>query len=236
MDDKYFGAGKFLDVDEKYFESLEEILKMDIETRDFIYQFPVFVGQVNIGRYLFFYDLYKRVMDLSGHMADVGTFKGASFLFAAKLLKLFEPYNLTQVHGFDWFEGMIPSEQDDASQKNKYKADYAVLKRLVELQGLNDVAILHKMDVTKELEGFFADYPHFRFKWVFIDCGISDVLEKSLEHFWPRLVRGGVLIMDHYNCEVSPTESNWVDRFIGNNYIRQMPFNRQPTAYVIKEN
>lgn len=234
MQDKYFGWGKYSDIDKKYFDSLEIMLQMDIDKKDLIFQFPVFVGQVNLGRYLFFYDLYKQVLNLNGHIADVGTYKGASFLFMAKLIKLFEPYNTTQVHGFDWFEGMKPSTQDDLSQVNRYKADYEVLKKIIHIQSLEDVAILHKMDSTQELDTFFSTNPHLRFKMVFIDCGISGVLEKSLENFWPRLVKGGILIMDHYNSEVSRTESDWVDKFIGSNYIQQMPFNRQPTAYVVK--
>ncbi|OPX88183.1 MAG: hypothetical protein A4E53_02129 [Pelotomaculum sp. PtaB.Bin104] len=235
MRTQYFGWGKFLDVDKNYFESLEAILQLDIDKKDFIFQFPVFTGHVNLGRYLFFYDLYKKVLNLNGHLADVGTYKGASFLYMAKLVKLFEPYNTTQVHGFDWFEGMKPSEKDDPGQENKYKADYEILQKLIRWQNLNDVAILNKMDITKELDNYFELNSHLRFKMVFIDCGISEVLQKSLEHFWSRLVKGGVLIMDHYNCEVSPSESDLLEQYIGNNYVLQMPFNRQPTCYVVKQ-
>ena len=56
------------------------------------------------------------------------------------MVKLFEPYNNTQVHGFDWFQGMKPSEFDDKNQNNKYVADYDLLKRLIKLQSLENIA------------------------------------------------------------------------------------------------
>lgn len=227
---------KYKNVDESYFKYIETVLEDDqIDKKDIIYNFPVYVGQVNLARYLCFYDLYNQVSGLSGHIADIGTYKGASFLFMAKMVKLFEPYSITQVHGFDWFNGMEPSKIDDDSIKGKYVADYDSLMNMIELQNLKDVAVLHKMDITKELEDFMIKAPHLRFKYIFIDCGISDVLEKSLEVLWPRLVPGGVLLMDHYNCKVSPSESNILEKYIGENIIEQVKFTRSPTCYVIKK-
>jgi hypothetical protein len=228
------GWGKFSEVDEKYFSYIDKLLESDFPTKDLIYQFPAYVGQVNLARFLFFYDLYKQTIGLNGHIADIGTYKGASFLFMAKMIKLFEPYSPTQAFAFDWFQGMMPGKDDDKNQLGKYSAEYESLNKLVELQGLSDVAIINKMDVTCELAPYFKERPWMRFKFIFVDCGIEDVLESSLENFWPRLVNGGVLVLDHYNSEASPTESRILEKYIGNLSIRQAPFNRQPTCYVIK--
>jgi hypothetical protein len=226
---------KFESEDSDYFRYIDLLESMNVPTRDLVFQFPVFVGQVNLARYLYFYDLYKQVNSLNGHLADVGTFKGSSFLFMAKLLKLFEPYNTSQVHGFDWFQGMTPGTNDDQEQNNCYRADYETLQQLIKFQMLNDVAILHKMDITTELSSFMEYNPHLRFKMIFIDCGLEKVLDAALSEFWPRLVQGGILVMDHFNCEVSPTESRLVEKYIGRNRVLQIPFCRQPTAYIVKE-
>jgi hypothetical protein len=231
MKNEYEGWGKFKDVNSEFFTYLEELQTMDIDMKDFIYHFPVFVGYVNLGRFLFLYDLYKKVTELNGHIAEVGTFKGATLLFMSKLVKMFENYTSTQVHGFDWFMGMNPSEGTHAT----YKGDYEVLLKLIELQKLEDIAIVHKMDITKDLKGYFDEHYYLRYKIVLIDCGIKEVMEAALEQFWPRLVPGGILIMDHYNAEVSKDESDIVEKYIGDNYIRQVPFTRSPTCYVVKE-
>lgn len=231
MKNPYEGWGKFRDVNNEFFHYLEELQTMDIEMKDILYHFPAFVGYVNMGRFLFLYELYKKVTELNGHIAEVGTFKGATLLFFSKLVKLFENYTSTQVHGFDWFMGMNPSDGDKAT----YKGDYETLLKLIELQKLEDIAIIHKMDVTQELQGYFEEHPYQRYKIVLIDCGLKEVLNSSLEHFWPRLVPGGILIMDHYNAEVSKDESALVEKYIGDHSVRQVTFSRSPTGYVIKE-
>lgn len=232
---EYFGLRKYKDVDKNYFDYIDTIVKDDISAKDLIYQFPVYVGEVNLARHLFFYDLYKKCIKLNGHIADVGTFKGASFMFMSKLVKLHELYNQTQVHGFDWFKGMKPSKGDDINQKDKYMGDYETLKRLISLQGLDSVAQLHKMDITKDMKNFIEEHDYIRFKMIFIDCGIKEVMESALDYLYPKLNYGGILIMDHFNDESSPSESTILEKYIGKNKIYQMPYNRQPTAYVIKE-
>lgn len=182
---------KFEREDRIYFEYIEKLQEMNPPVKEVVYNFPVFVGQVNIARNLFFYELYKRVLNFSGNIAEIGTYKGASFLLWAKLIKIFEPYNMTRVYGFDWFQGMETGKNDNASTSGKYRADYDTLKKLVSLQDLDDVALVCKMDVTKELELFLEERPWLRFKLVFVDCGIENVLETALKCMWPRLVRGG---------------------------------------------
>ena len=235
MTQENFNRGKFSDIDKDYFYYIDELLKSNVDKKDLIYNFPVYVGSVNLGRFLFFYDLYKQIYELNGHIADIGTYKGASLLTFAKLVKLFEPYNITQVYGFDWFKGMQASSEDNSQYDGQYVADYEQLSKLIELQKLDNIAVLHKMDIEKETDDCMKDNPYMKFKLVFVDCGIKNVLEKSLENFWPRIINGGILIMDHYNGECSPAESNIVDKYIGKNHIKQMPFNRQPTGYIIKQ-
>lgn len=230
---------KYKKIDEEFHKNMEEILRLEDSKLDLIHHYPVYVGHVNIARHLFFYEMYKKCYELQGHIADIGTWKGASFLFMAKLVRLFENYNATQVHGFDWFKGMIPSKEDkdfDYSKEGaEYACEYEKLKKLIELQKLDDIALIHKMDLTKELGSFFEKRPHLRFKIVFLDCGIKKVLEESLKHFWPRLVNGGILILDHYNLENSPWENEIAEKYIGKNLVRQWSQTRQPSGYIIKE-
>lgn len=225
---------KFTKEDEIYFNYIEELDKYNYCSKDIIYDFTVFVGQVNLARFIFFYELYKKVLELNGDIADVGTYKGASFLLMSKLVKIFEPYNSTKVYGFDWFEGMKPSKDDDVNQKGKYIASYDTLNELIKLQGLENVAVLNKLDLTKQTKSYLEERPSQRYKIVFIDCGIKNVLEETIPAFWSRLVNGGIMILDHYNNSHSPSESSLLEKTIGDRLIKQMPFNRQPTAYVIK--
>jgi len=232
---EYIGTKKFKDIDKTFHDNINKIIKMDIPPIDLIHHFPVFVGHVNLAKYLFIYDLYKKCYKLAGDIADVGTWKGSSFLFCSKLVKLFEPYSYTQVHAFDWFQGMKPKENDNPNLEGRYTCDYESLIELVDLQDLNNIAEIHKLDLSKELDLFFKNNPHLRFKMIYIDCGIENVIKESLKFFWPRLTKGGILMMDHYNLDISPEESKHTDQIIGDNLIKKFPFSRHPTAYIIKE-
>lgn len=226
---------KFTHSDQQFHESIKKISALDIPKSEFIHGFPLFTGHVNLARYLFFYEMYKQVSPLAGDLADVGTWKGYSFMYFAKLVQIFEPYTNTRVHAYDWFQGMKTAKHDDKMQEGKYIGDYDMLCNLVEMQGFSDVTIINKLNLTKDLPHYFENNNHLRFKLCFIDCGIKDVLEESLKYFFPRIVPSGILIMDHYNSEVSPYESEIVEKYTTGNIIRQCQFVRQPTAYVIKE-
>ena len=56
--------GKFKKVDEEYFKYIDQLLKLEVPVEDLIFQFPAFVGHVNLARFLFLYDLYKKTIDL----------------------------------------------------------------------------------------------------------------------------------------------------------------------------
>lgn len=220
-----------------YFES--EVSSGNMETRDIpstvLETLGSYVGDATLGKVLCRYELYKKVINLAGDIGEIGIFRGNSFMQWVKMVQLFEPYNNTKVYGFDWFQGMNPDEMDDENQAGKYCADYQHLMNLIEWQKLDHIAIVEKMDVSKEMERYVSERPWLRFKLLYIDCGIRDVMEASYRFLYPRLVRGGVLLMDHFNSHTSPSESDIIDKYVEGNIVRQMPFARQPTGYIVKE-
>lgn len=226
------GWGKFKHPDLQYAEFLASLDEDPPAWQDVLHHFPCYVGQVNLARFLCLYDLYRKVVDLSGHIGELGVFRGASFVFFAKLVKLFEPYSHTQVFGFDWFEGMTPGV--NGRGENKYRGNYEELSELIKRQHLEDTALLQCLDLTRDAGRFLKDRPHLRFKLIYVDCGLEDVLSACLDPFWQRLVPGGILIMDHFNTELSPRESDLFAQVVGPQVMHQLPFTRQPTGYVIK--
>lgn len=225
---------KFKHDDEVYFDYIANLAELNYSNQEIIYNFPSFVGSVNLARFLSFYEIYQEIRNLSGDIADVGTYLGGSMFTFAKLVKLFEPYSNTRVHGFDWFKGQTPSANDDLSQSGKYITSQSKLESLINLQGLAGITELHDLDLINDLPSFILERPWLRFKCIFLDCGIEKVMESTLENFWPLLVPGGILILDHFNNAASPQESRVVNRYCGNSLIKSIDFSRSPTAYVIK--
>jgi len=179
--------------------------------------------------------MYQKTKGLSGHIADIGTWKGASFFSFVKFVSLFEKNSQTLVYGFDWFKGMKPGKNDVDAYKGKYSANYKGISNLLKLQGLDKIGKLQNMDLTKNFKDFLNKNKWLRFKLVFIDCGIEKVLKNTIPYVWSRMVKDGIIILDHYNAPWSPTESDILDKYIGKNKIQQLDFVRQPTAFVQKK-
>jgi len=226
---------KFEDKAKEFHESMERIIELGLSVEECIHQFPLFTGTATIGRFLALYECYQKTLGLNGHIAEIGTFKGASLLYFAKLCELFEPHAYTHIHGFDWFRGMDPGDQDPGVEAGKYSAEYDRLLDLIKLQALDHFVHVHRMDVTQELQPFLSENPGLRFKMVFMDAGIYEVVRTCLPLLWERLNPGGVLVLDHVGDPRVVGETTAVAETLGTEKIRTFPWSRQPAGYVVKD-
>lgn len=229
-----FETRKFSDRKGPYYEGLSKMLSLGYPPEDLIHHFPSFVGHMTLSRFLALYEAYKMTLGVAGHIAEAGVYKGAGTLFFAKLTQIFEPESLTLVHGFDWFEGSKLTEEEPNIVEGSYKEDYARLLALISAQRLDHIVHIHKLDLTKELDGFFDEHKYMQFKLVFLDAGLHDIVKSCLENFWPRLTSGGIIVFDQYNHELAPGEIRAVREFMPDAKIRTFPFGWMPTAYVVK--
>jgi len=237
MDEEALGQfehRKFADRRPFYEESLREILSLGYPPEDLIHHFPAFAGHLTLLRFLSLYEAYKQTLGIAGHIAEVGVFKGAGSLFFAKMLQIFEPDSLTLVHGFDWFQGAKVTEEEKFVVDGECCEDYQRVLQLVRAQHLEPILHLHNMDVTEGLGPFFEEHAHLRFKLVFLDCGLHDVVAAGIRHFWPRLAPGGVLILDHYSHEFAPGEMRAVRELLPDIAFRSFRPGWMPAAYAIK--
>jgi hypothetical protein len=229
-----FETRKFSSRKGPYYDGLAEILSLGYETEDLIHQFPSFVGHMTLSRFLALYEAYKMTLGVAGHIAEAGVYKGAGSLFFAKLAQIFEPETLTLVHGFDWFEGSRPTEEEPNICEGSYKEDYDRLMRLIRAQRLEHIVHIHKLDLRTGLEQFFRDNNYMQFKLVYLDAGLYDVVISCLRHFWPRLTSGGIMIFDQFNHELAPGETRAIIEFMPDAKIKTFTFGWIPTAYVVK--
>ena len=235
---KHKGKFEYMKFDnrrEGYKKAMEGIKSMNFTQDEIIEDFPRFSGHMTIGRYLTLYELYKKTEGIAGHIAEVGTYKGSSLLWFTKLLQICEPEALTQVHGFDWFEGTGDDDIELKIEKGSYKSSYEELQDLIKVQNLQNNCFVHKLNVVTELEKFFDENQHLYFKVVFLDAGFYNVVKKSIEVLWPRLNPGGILIFDQFGHDLSPGEAMAVKEMLPGEKIQTIPNSWMPNAYIIKK-
>jgi predicted O-methyltransferase YrrM len=223
----------------KYFyEYLNYLKEKDINTLDLMEHYTAYAGHMALNRTFTLYEYYKMAQNISGHVAEIGVYKGAGTMLFAKLVKIFESESLTQVHGFYWFKGTGISGENDSKlvPKGGYQCNLEDLNDLIKLQKLDNIVRIHDMDLTSpDLEKFFGSYKHLQFKLIFMDAGMYDIMKNCIPLFWERLTPGGIMVFDQHNHEFGPGETIAIREFLPNAKIKTLPNSWMPNAYVIKE-
>jgi hypothetical protein len=231
-------SSKFAALKDPYYKALETIKGLGYTTEDYIHNFPCFTGHLTLARYMALIETYQKTLGIAGHMAEIGMYKGAGSMLLTKLSQLYEPHALTQVHGFDWFQGeRNVSEEDQAHLiEGAYAEPKSRVETLIKAQGLDNILKVHDMDMTSDaVELFFKEHAHLQFKLVIFDIGIYKVVRNSLPFFWERMTPGGIVIFDQYNLDIAPGETRAVREVLPHAVIRTFPNGWMPTAYVIKD-
>jgi hypothetical protein len=178
-------------------------------------------------------------------------FRGTSLLTWGKFLEIFNMGDRhKQVFGFDNFAGFVgvdPKDGQADGEQHKVIGGYdsSSLEPLVE----DAVALfdadrfvpykprieLIKGDVEQTIPRFVRERTGVRISLLNLDVDMYTPTKVGLEHLWPLVVTGGVVIFDEYGMKPWEGESNAVDEFFkGKAVIRRFPWSSVPGGYVIK--
>ena len=204
------------------------------ESVDFLHHFPAYVGRQTLLRNLTLYELYKKTLGVSGHIAEVGVYKGAGSILFGKLVQIYEPESLTMVHGFDHFCGTDADTDAKLQVAGGNLAAEIKVRELIHLQNLSGMVKIHNLDARAELPDFFNKHPHLRFKLVFLDSGTYEVTSAAIKALWPRLNVGGIMVFDQYNNEVAPGETRAIHELLPEEKIKTIFPSWMPSSYVVK--
>jgi hypothetical protein len=146
-----------------------------------------------------------------GNFAECGVYAGMSMFFVADLCKY-------RFIGVDSFEGVSePGEYDNDYFKSKKLAiDISFAKAF--LKKFNNID-LHKGWVPE----VFDKIDDKEYAYVNIDVDLYDPTKNSIEYFWPKLIKGGVLICDDYGSDKTPGARKAMNDFFGVDNILELP-------------
>jgi hypothetical protein len=220
--------------DARYWEQLEVVIaEQGLTLRDVLRYFPTYVRRRELARFLAHYELFKQVVDLPGCILEVGVFRGASFFTWAELLETFCPCDRHRlVYGFDHFEGLVhfveadgqldeaDRDQDRARFVHALASSAGAMRKLVELH--NDDNLLPGMarchlvegDVMRTIPQFVEENPGVRISLLHLDADLYEPTKVALEHLYPLIAKGGIVVLDEYGLQAWPGESRAVDEFI----------------------
>jgi hypothetical protein len=187
------------------------------------------------------YELFKMTNSLPGAIIECGVFKGASLARFAGFRDLFGNSYSRKIIGFDIF-GEFPETtfEEDKRYRQKFvdsagglSISVEQLELVLKNKRVAENIELIKGDITKTVPDYLRDNPHLKISLLNLDTDIYEPAVVILESLYPRLVKGGILILDDYGT--FPGETKAVDDFFKNDNveIKKFPFALTP-CFIVK--
>lgn len=234
--------------DRVYYEALQR----HSSDEDIIFQLSVFQRRMYFTRTIVHYEIFKMIQDIPGSIADCGVYKGESLFNWARFLEMYCPGDRTRiVYGFDDFKGLRDFSKDkdiEGGHPGAFVGGYAAENFKSTLLSLVDCfnedsfvpqkprIKLVDGDVNLSIENFVKEYAGEMFSLIHIDIDLYQPTLSILEHLYPKLVPGGVVLLDEYAHPLFPGETNAVNDFFNGRppRIQKLPLVGQPGGYFIK--
>jgi len=204
-------------------------------------QFYLSCDNSRISKILAHYELYKMVQELPGAIVECGVFKGISLARFAIFRDLFGNQFSKKIIGFDAF-GRFPETEFEEDKDFRQRFISAAGDQSISVQQMMDVlgrkgisqnVELVEGDITQTVPQYLSLHPELKISLLNLDTDIYEPATVILSHFWPRLVQGGVLLLDDYGT--FPGETKAVDEYFQGQglEIRKFPFCMTP-CYLVK--
>lgn len=219
------------------------MIKLPDYTKAFEYENSFYLSSTvgRIGKILAHYELYKMTADIPGAIVECGVFKGVSLIRFASLRDLFKKTYSKKIIAFDTF-GKFPKTKFSQDKEPRQKfidnagAESISRKQLVAVLKHKNISRnidLIKGDIIKTVPQYLKKYPNLKISLLNLDTDIYEPAVTILNYLYPKIIKGGILILDDYG--VFPGETKAVNDYFKNKSIsiHELPFAKTP-KYIIK--
>jgi len=168
---------------------------------------------------------FRYTLDLTGDMAECGAFQGlSSYLFCNYLRLSKSDFDGRGYHIFDSFEGLSEPGDEDRSTAND-DAIMSKYQRAGAFHGSLETvkATLRDFPAIEYHRGWipesFAEVSERNYKFVHVDLDLYEPIKGAVEYFYPRMVKGGIIVIDEYAIPRWPGARKAVDEFCAANNL-----------------
>jgi hypothetical protein len=222
--------------------SLQEMY--DAETN-----FNLLMNEERLAKFLVHWEAMKISKDVPGAIVECGVFKGTSFSRFALMRQILGGNFSAKLIAFDVFSDEFPNtsfEQDKEQREHWIRTaggssiSVEQLSDLLERKKISNFELIAG-DVCQTVPQYIQENLGLKISLLNIDIDFVEPTTVALEHFYERVVPGGVILLDNYAGEGTSGNSYHgdtvsVDRFFKDKKvaIRKFPFAARP-AYIIKD-
>lgn len=150
----------------------------------------------------------------TGHVAECGCWRGLSSYQIAHHLQKADFKNTFYI--FDSFEGLSKFQEEDSAgfalPNEGERCKYFACPLETVKDNLKEYAFI---DFKKGwIPDRFDEVRDSNFSFVHIDVDLYQPIRDSLQFFYPRMVKGGIIVFDDYGCLDFPGAKKAVDEFL----------------------
>jgi len=194
----------------------------------------LFLTSKNLSRILFFYEIYKKIINSHGIIIEFGVRWGQTLSLMSALRGIFEPFNRhRKIVGFDTFSGFKGVSKRDGKLSKCRDGSFSVplnykdyLDKILYLQEqLNPMSHLKryeliKGDAVKTIPQYFKKHPETIVALAIFDFDIYAPTKAALEAIKPNLSKGSILVFDELCDDIFPGETIALKETLGLNNVR----------------
>jgi O-methyltransferase len=166
----------------------------------------------------------KYSLDLPGDVVECGSFKGlSSFVFCNYIRMATPDFTGGGYHIFDSFQGLSQPTKEDLIANHEYGAVGETSQPGGAFEGSIEAVktTLRDFPLIEYHPGWipesFAGVPKRNYKFVHLDLDLYEPIKSAVEYFYPRMVQGGVIVIDEYGFPRWPGAQRAVDEFCTRN-------------------
>src|SRR5262245_11055347 len=161
----------------------------------------LFLSSKSLSRVLFFYEIYKKILNTHGIIVEFGVRWGQTLAILSALRGIFEPFNRhRKIIGFDTFEGFKGVSDKDGKQGKIGEGHFSVsenyedyLAKIMSIQeALNPISHLKKYELVKgdgcvTVSKYLKEHPETIVSLAIFDFDIYKPTKAALEAIKPHL-------------------------------------------------
>jgi len=216
------------------------MIKLPNSHKSFDYENNFYLSCDNsrIGKMIAHYELFNISSKIPGCIIECGVFKGASLIRFATFLKLLKSNK--KIIAFDTFGKHTTTKISSDHKRRKILLSHGKeaisekqLMNILKRKGLEKNIQLIKGDITETVPNYLKLNPKLKISLLNLDVDFYEPSMSILKNFYPKLSKGGILMLDDYGVwdgETMAVDEYFIDKKIK---IRKHMFSKTP-SYIIK--
>jgi len=202
-----------------------------------------------VAKFVIHYEAVKMVLEVPGAIVECGVFKGTSFVRFAMLREMLGNYFSKKLIAFDVFSDEFPDTE--------YEEDKAIREKWIQMAGGSSISTdqldeilggkniqnydLIAGDVLETVPKYVQEHTALKISLINIDIDFVEPTYCVLQHFYDKVMPGGVILLDNYAGEGLTGlgchgDTKGIDEFFKDKNVRikKFPFASRP-CYIVKE-